>query len=167
MSSPYVGEIRMFAGNFAPVGWAFCDGATIPVSENDVLFQLIGTTFGGDGENTFALPDLRGRVPVHWGASITLGETGGAEEVTLTTSSIPAHTHTFLATNNGGNQPAPPGFLPAANNVVKLYTSLPPNTALTSRSITSAGGNQPHTNIQPYLAINFILSLYGIYPSQQ
>lgn len=157
----------MFAGNFAPVGWAFCDGATIPVSENDVLFQLIGTTFGGDGENTFALPDLRGRVPVHWGASITLGETGGAEEVTLTTSSIPAHTHTFLATNNGGNQPAPPGFLPAANNVVKLYTSLPPNTALTSRSITSAGGNQPHTNIQPYLAINFILSLYGIYPSQQ
>jgi microcystin-dependent protein len=157
----------MFAGNFAPVGWAFCDGAMIPVSENDVLFQLIGTTFGGDGQDTFALPDLRGRVPVHWGASITLGENGGTEEVTLTTSSIPAHTHTFLATNNGGNQPAPIGFLPAANNVVKLYTSLPPNTALTSNSITSAGGSQPHTNIQPYLAINFILSLYGIFPSQQ
>jgi microcystin-dependent protein len=167
MSSPYIGEIRMFAGNFSPAGWAFCDGALLPIAENDALYNLLGTTYGGDGQSTFALPDLRSRVPVHWGSSLALGETGGAETVTLTAATIPAHSHTFVVTQNAGNQPSPVGFLPAASNVVKLYTVEPPNTSLNKSAVTNTGGNQPHNNIQPYLCINFILSLYGIYPSQQ
>ncbi|HEY3897328.1 MAG TPA: tail fiber protein [Chthoniobacter sp.] len=167
MSAPYIGEIRMFAGNFAPVGWAFCNGALVPISENDALFNLLGTTYGGDGQNTFGLPDLRSRVPIHWGASFVPGANGGVESVTLGTPTIPAHTHTFIASQNAGNQNSPVGFLPAANNSVKLYTSAAPNNNMSPKSIGNNGGSQPHSNLQPYLCINFILSLYGIYPTQQ
>src|SRR5258708_17197253 len=107
MSSPFVGEIRMFAGNFAPVGWAFCDGALIPISENETLFNLIGTTYGGDGQSTFALPNLQSRVPVHVGPGFALAQTAGAEDVTLTTQQIPSHDHSLLASTNAGTQPAP------------------------------------------------------------
>src|SRR6202165_5378460 len=116
MSQPYVGEIRMFAGNFAPAGWMFCEGQLLPISEYETLFNLIGTTYGGDGQSTFALPDLRGRLPLHQGNGFTLAETGGVEEVTLTVSQIPAHNHPFLATTNLANQ------VSAANNVLGQLT---------------------------------------------
>jgi microcystin-dependent protein len=168
MSTSYIGEIRIFAGTFAPVGWSFCDGSIIPISENETLYNLIGTTYGGDGQQTFALPDLRGRVPIHQGTGYVIGSKAGTEQVTLAANQLPAHTHALAATQNAGNQPSPVGFLPAANNVVKLYSSEAPNTALAPASILpSVGGNQPHENRQPYLCVNFIISLYGLYPSQQ
>src|SRR5213075_3275588 len=118
MAQPYVGEIRMFAGNFAPAGWMFCEGQLLPISENETLFNLIGTTYGGDGQSTFALPDLRGRVPLHFGNGFTLAETGGAEEITLTVSQIPSHSHAALATNNVGANTVPTGQILAAGTVV-------------------------------------------------
>jgi microcystin-dependent protein len=166
MSQPFVGEIRLFAGNFAPAGWMFCEGQLLAISEFETLFNLIGTTYGGDGQATFQLPDLRGRLPIHQGNSFTLAETGGVEEVTLTISQIPNHNHPFLATTNAGNQPSPVGFLPAANNVVKLYTNIAPATPMAPQSILSTGGSQPHTNFQPYLCVNFIISMFGVFPSQ-
>jgi microcystin-dependent protein len=156
----------MFAGNFAPAGWMFCEGELLPISEFETLFNLIGTTYGGDGQSTFALPDLRGRVPLHQGNGFTLAETGGVEEVTLTVSQIPSHSHALLASTDGGNQPSPVGFLPAANNVVKLYANAAPTVALNSVSMLPDGGSQPHTNFQPYLCVSFIISLFGIFPSQ-
>src|SRR3954468_11148073 len=107
MAQPYVGEIRVFAGNFAPAGWMFCEGQLLPISENETLFQLIGTTYGGDGQSTFGLPDLRGRLPIHQGNGTVLAETGGAEEITLTVSQIPSHTHPMLANNTQGSTPTP------------------------------------------------------------
>jgi microcystin-dependent protein len=170
MSSCYIGEIRMFAGTFAPVGWHMCDGSLLSIAENSTLFNLIGTTYGGDGQSTFGLPDLRSRVPIHQGSApggtYVLGGLGGSEQVTLTVAQLPKHTHPFSATQNAGNQPSPVGFLPAANNVVKLYEASAPNTALAPASILPAvGGNQPHENRQPYLCLNFIISLEGVYPS--
>ena len=166
MAQPYVGEIRMFAGNFNPAGWMFCEGQLLPISENETLFQLIGTTYGGDGESTFALPDLRGRIPLHQGNGFILAETGGVEEVTLTTQQIPSHTHPFLASGALGNQGTVAGNLCANSNGALYYIdSTPPNVSMNNASISPVGGSQPHTNFQPYLCINFIISLFGIFPS--
>jgi len=166
MAQPYVGEIRMFGGNFAPAGWMFCEGQLLPISENETLFQLIGTTYGGDGQSTFALPDLRGRLPMHQGNGFILAETGGAEEVTLTVQQIPVHNHPFLGSTAPGNQASPVGFLPAASNTVSIYKAAAPANALNAQAAGATGGSQPHTNFQPYLCIDFIISLFGIFPSQ-
>lgn len=167
MAQPYVGEIRMFAGNFAPAGWMFCEGQLLPISENETLFQLIGTTYGGDGESTFALPDLRGRIPIHQGNSFILAETGGAEEITLTVNQIPAHSHPALGTTNTASATVPTGNVPARLTVAAVFpygTDNPP-TGLSPQAIGPVGGSQPHTNFQPYLCVDFIISLFGIFPS--
>ncbi|HXM34529.1 MAG TPA: tail fiber protein [Pyrinomonadaceae bacterium] len=166
MAQPYVGEIRMFGGNFAPAGWMFCEGQLLPISENETLFNLIGTTYGGDGQSTFALPDLRGRLPIHWGNGFTLAETGGVEQVTLTVNQIPAHSHAFLCSKDGGTQNTPVGFLPAASNVVSIYAAQVPAATMAPEALLPDGGSQPHTNFQPYLCVDFIISLFGIFPSQ-
>src|SRR6266513_6513570 len=168
MAQPYVGEIRMFAGNFAPAGWMFCEGQLLPISEYETLFNLIGTTYGGDGQSTFALPDLRGRIPLHFGNGFTLAETGGAEEITLTVSQIPAHSHPLLATGNFTTTTSPQGNVAGASNVVNkfIYGSDVPTSPVNPNSVTSVGGSQPHNNFQPYLCGDFIISLFGIFPSQ-
>lgn len=166
MAQPYVGEIRMFAGNFAPAGWMFCEGQLLPISENETLFNLVGTTYGGDGQSTFALPDLRGRIPLHFGNGFTLAETGGAETVTLSVQQIPAHSHPLRATTSNSNDAS------AANNLLSQataffpYLNVPPAVAMAPQSISSVGGSQPHNNFQPYLCVDFIISLFGIFPSQ-
>ncbi len=165
MSSPYIGEIRMFGGNFAPVGWAFCNGALIPISENETLFNLIGTTYGGDGQSTFALPDLQSRVPMHQGSGFVLGQNGGVESVTLASSQIPAHTHVPQA-NSGTGALASPGGNVWANSANLPYSPNAPAAAMDPAAIGSDGGSQPHDNMIPYLVINFIISLFGIFPSQ-
>lgn len=169
MAQPYVGEIRMFAGNFAPAGWMFCDGQLLPISEYETLFNLIGTTYGGDGQSTFALPDMRGRIPLHFGNGFTLAETGGVEEVTLTVSQIPSHSHPLLATINSAAGTAPsPNVLPgtAATSTITPYGTDAPQFQLHPQTIGGTGGSQPHNNFQPYLCVNFIISLFGIFPSQ-
>jgi microcystin-dependent protein len=168
MAQPYVGEIRIFAGNFAPAGWAFCEGQQLPISENETLFQLIGTTYGGDGESTFNLPDLRGRIPIHWGNGFILAETGGVEEVTLTVPQIPAHSHPIFGSAVNATTTSPTTNVAATMPEVTTFaygTDLPP-TQLNPQSISPVGGSQPHTNFQPYICINYILSLFGIFPSQ-
>jgi microcystin-dependent protein len=166
VADPYVGEIRMFGGNFAPAGWAFCNGALLPISEYETLFNLIGTTYGGDGQNTFALPNLQGRVPVHQGSNFTLGMLAGAETVTLNTNQMPLHSHAFEASTNPGAQTNPAGNALATIAAGSAYVESAATAALASGSITpSAGGNQPHTNMQPFLCVSFIISLFGIYPS--
>lgn len=165
MAQPYVGEIRMFAGNFAPAGWMFCEGQLLPISENETLFQLIGTTYGGDGESTFALPDLRGRLPLHQGNGFILAETGGVEEVTLTVGQIPAHTHRMLVHGGVGNDPNPHGGVFAESSVATMYQAGAPSTPLAPTAIDGTGGSQPHSNLQPYLCVDFIISLFGIFPS--
>lgn len=166
MAQPYVGEIRMFGGNFAPAGWMFCEGQLLPISEYETLFNLIGTTYGGDGQSTFALPDLRGRVPMHFGNSFTLAETGGVESVTLTVSQIPAHSHPMLATLNTATGSAPTGAVTGQVGATQIYREATPTSAMSPNAISSTGGSQPHENMQPYLCVNFILSLFGIFPSQ-
>ena len=169
MSNPYIGEIRMFAGNFAPAGWSFCDGQLIPISENDALFTLIGTTYGGDGQETFALPNLQSRVPMHAGtqAGITyqLAEAAGVESVTLTTQQIPIHTHAFLASNTTASSQLPGGNV-AAQGAGQIYTAASSPIQLTPQQVSPDGGSQPHENLQPYLCINFIISMFGIFPHQ-
>jgi microcystin-dependent protein len=165
MAQPYFGEIRMFAGNFAPAGWMFCEGQLLPISENETLFQLIGTTFGGDGESTFALPDLRGRIPIHQGDGFILAETGGAEEITLTVQQIPAHSHPLLASGDVGNQVNVENNLTSNSQGAIPYIEDPSTLNMNAAAISPTGGSQPHTNFQPYLCINFILSLFGIFPS--
>ncbi len=164
MAQPYVGEIRMFAGNFAPAGWMFCEGQLISIAENETLFQLIGTTYGGDGQETFALPDLRGRIPIHQGNGFILAETGGAEEITLTVAQIPAHSHPFLA-STGNASDNNPGNNVLATPTVDVYVSSAPFANMAATAISSVGGSQPHTNFQPYLCVDFIISLFGIFPS--
>jgi len=164
MAQPYVGEVRMFAGNFAPAGWMFCEGQLLPISENETLFNLIGTTYGGDGESTFALPDLRGRIPIHQGNGFILAETGGAEEITLTVAQIPAHNHSALGAAVTGDQTSANGALPANSVTITPYLNTPPDAGFHPAAIGPAGGSQPHTNFQPYLCIDFIISLFGIYP---
>lgn len=165
MAQPYVGEIRIFAGNFAPAGWMFCEGQLLPISENETLFQLIGTTYGGDGQSTFALPDLRGRLPLHQGNSFTLAETGGAEEITLTVNQLPGHAHALLASGGGGSSNTPVNNVPATTTTINLYIEDNPSTSFSPHAVSSVGGSQPHTNFQPYLCVDFIISLFGIFPS--
>jgi len=165
MAQPYVGEIRMFAGNFAPAGWMLCSGQLLPISEFETLFNLIGTTYGGDGQSTFALPDLQSRVPIHQGNGFILAETGGAEDITLTVQQIPVHSHPFLASNNLANAPDPSGQQISQSLQVKMYIEDIPNQPMNTQGNGPFGGSQPHTNIQPYLTINFIISLFGIFPS--
>ena len=165
MAQPYVGEIRMFAGNFAPAGWFFCEGQLLPISENETLFQLIGTTYGGDGESTFGLPDLRGRIPIHQGNGFILAETGGAEEITLTVNQIPAHTHPELASTTTAQQSSPANLLLGATTGTDIYSGDLPLGNMAAQAIGPVGGSQPHTNFQPYLCVNFIISLFGIFPS--
>ncbi len=165
MPEPYVGEIRMFGGNFPPSGWMFCEGQLLPISENETLFQLIGTTYGGDGQSTFALPDLRGRLPIHQGGGFILAETGGAETVTLTVQQMPAHTHPMVASTSPGTQNAPTNNVTAASPSVTLYTGDVTDTNMNAGAVSAVGGSQPHNNFQPYLCIDFIISLFGVVPS--
>jgi microcystin-dependent protein len=164
MAQPYVGEIRMFAGNFAPAGWMFCEGQLLPISENETLFNLIGTTYGGDGQSTFALPDLRGRIPFHFNNTFILAETGGVEEVTLGVPQIPAHSHPLLASGDTGNQVNVAGALTSNSQGAVPYIEDTPTANFNLADISSVGGSQPHTNFQPYLCVDFIISLFGIFP---
>lgn len=173
MAQPYIGEIRMFAGNFAPVGWMFCDGQLLAISENETLFNLIGTTYGGDGQSTFALPNLQSRVPMHMGSfaatTFQLAETGGTESVTLTTQQIPIHTHPLLCAVSGGIASSNPKDCFWATTDQFQYSTAaansPMGTAANPLTSDPVGGSQPHENLQPYLCINFIISLFGIFPS--
>lgn len=166
MSTPYVGEIRLFAGNFAPQGWAFCDGSIMSIAENTTLFQLIGTTYGGDGQNTFALPDLRGRVPVHQGNGFTIGQLGGEESVTLTANQLPAHTHAINASTAAATPAAGITGLLASVSGSNLYGPAPAFVPMAAAAVSAAGGNQAHDNMAPFQAISFIISLFGVFPSQ-
>jgi microcystin-dependent protein len=174
MGQPYVGEIRMFAGNFAPNGWMFCEGAPLPISQYDVLFQLIGTTYGGDGEETFNLPNLASRVPIHQGTgpdgtTYQMGEMAGTEQETLSVQQIPVHNHPAQATNSQGTSQNPSGAVLASPTTAQPNTILYGNDSvaqMNNTAISAAGGNQPHENTQPFLCINFIISLFGIFPSQ-
>jgi microcystin-dependent protein len=161
----------MFAGNFAPAGWSFCEGQLVPISENETLFNLIGTTYGGDGQETFALPDLQGRVPIHQGkgpdgTTYQLAEAAGTETVTLTTQQIPAHNHPLLASTSIATQQGPGGNVLAQSTLAKMYIQDVADTPLAPNSVGPTGGSQPHDNFQPYLCVNFIISLFGIFPSQ-
>jgi microcystin-dependent protein len=161
----------MFGGNFAPAGWEFCDGRLLPISENDTLFNLIGTTYGGDGQSTFGLPDLRGRVPMHAGQgtglqSYTQGETGGVESVTVTTQQTPLHSHAFLASANGATSPNPENNTIGSPPTLTMFIVDNPVTPLSNQAVTAVGGSQPHENRMPMLVVSFIISLFGVFPSQ-
>ncbi|MDZ5623245.1 phage tail protein [Nocardioides bizhenqiangii] len=169
--APYIGEIRMFGGNFEPNGWRFCNGRAMSIAENDILFQLIGDRYGGDGVTTFNLPDLRGRVPIHQGArpggsTYILGQTGGVEEVTLTINQIPIHTHPAVGAAVTGDQTSLNNALPANSVTITPYLNTAPDAAFNPAAVNPTGGSQPHENRQPFLCINFIISLFGVYPSQ-
>lgn len=169
MAQPYVGEIRMFGGNFAIAGWAFCDGSLLPISENETLFQLIGTTYGGDGQSTFGLPDLRGRVPIHFGAgpglsTYQLAENGGVESVTLIQSQLPIHTHAPVASNTGSSD-TPTGHYWANSTTGKPYSAAPPTIQMNPGTVAPTGGSQPHDNMIPFQCVTYIISLFGIFPS--
>ena len=172
MGSPYVGEIRIFGGSFNPAGWAFCNGALTPISQNDALFNLIGTTYGGDGQSTFALPDLQGRIPLHsgtdpnTGTTFVIGEKAGVETVTLTASQIPGHNHAFLASTDVGTTGTPTGAVLAQNIQVKMYSQFPATVPMSAASVGIDGGSQPHENMMPFLVITFIISLFGVFPTQ-
>jgi microcystin-dependent protein len=171
MGEPFVGEIRMFGGSFAPAGWAFCSGQLIPISENDTLFTLIGTTYGGDGQETFALPNLNGRVPMHMGTAksgttYTIGEQAGVESVTLTTQSTPIHSHTLIASTNPATSTVATDSITASTNQLKIYTEGAASKQFAPNDLSIVGGSQPHENMQPYLCITFIISLFGIFPTQ-
>ena len=167
----FVGEIRMFAGNFAPNGWLFCEGQLLPISENDTLFQLIGTTYGGDGQETFQLPNLASRIPIHQGTAASgttyqLSDFGGVETVTLTTQQIPVHNHAAVGAAVTGDQTSLNNALPANSVTITPYFPAAPDAAFSGVAIGPTGGSQPHENLQPYLCINFIISLFGVFPSQ-
>jgi microcystin-dependent protein len=170
MADPFIGEIRMFGGNFAPRGWATCDGQLLSIALNNALFALLGTTYGGDGQSTFALPDLRGRVPIHQGQGPGLtprviGEQAGSENVTLLTSQMPAHRHPTAATGAAtlGN---PGGNLAGTSSTTAFYVDTPPTLAMSPDTQASKGGSQPHPNLMPYQCVNFIIALEGIFPSR-
>jgi microcystin-dependent protein len=165
MGQPYVGEIRIFAGNFPPAGWMFCEGQLLPISEYETLFNLIGTTYGGDGQSTFALPDLRGRVPIHSGNGFTLAETGGVETATLTTAQIPGHSHQAVAFAGAGTNASPSGGVWAECSL-SPYSSTAPGLAMNAAAVGNVGASQPHNNLIPYLCVEFIISLFGVFPSQ-
>jgi microcystin-dependent protein len=165
VSNPYVGEIRMFGGNFAPAGWALCQGQLMAISENDVLFQLIGTTYGGDGQSTFALPNLQSRIPVHQGPGYVIGDAAGSETVTLTAAQMPVHSHLPQGSSSPGTSTSPSGNVWAAWSDAQ-YTQTAPAAAMSAAAMEQSGGSQPHENMPPFLAVNFIISLFGIFPSQ-
>ncbi len=164
MGQPYVGEIRMFGGNFAPNGWAFCDGQLLLISENETLFQLIGTTYGGDGESTFALPDLQSRTPRHLSGTTPLAAVEGTESVTITTQQLPVHNHGFLASGSSASDVSPQNALGAEPASKRIYRA-PAAPGAMAGLASPAGGSQPHENMQPFLCISFIISLFGIFPS--
>jgi microcystin-dependent protein len=166
MGQPFVGEIRMFGGTFAPVGWNFCDGSLLSIAENDALFQLIGTTYGGDGQSTFAVPNLNGRVPMHQGNGFVTGQNAGTETVTITAQQTPIHNHAMIATSNISNQTDVANNVVAQSSTGKLYVEDTPTGALSNLVVSAVGGNQPHDNMQPYLCVSFIISLFGIFPTQ-
>jgi len=170
MANPFVGEIRMFAGNFAPEGWAFCNGQLLAIAENPTLFNLIGTTYGGDGASTFQLPDLQGRVPIHQGPGFVIGQLGGTETVTLTTAQIPAHAHILQASTDASTAAAAPGgnlVADTSNASVQIYNnSAAPSVAMATSAVGADGGSQPHDNLAPFLCVSYIISLFGIFPSQ-
>ncbi len=173
MSDPYIGEIRMFAGNYAPQGWALCNGTLQSISGNEALFALIGTTYGGDGQTTFALPDMRGRLPLHQGTGLGLtarvmGQAFGSEAVTLLQTQMPSHTHTLVASTADATASVPTGAVPAGQPGDTLYLSTPTAApvAMRSGSLLQAGGSQPHDNTMPFLCVNFIISLFGVFPQQ-
>ena len=171
MSEPFVGEIRMFAGNFAPRGWAFCDGQLLAVSQNDALFSLLGTIYGGDGRTTFGLPDMRGRIAIHAGSGPglsprRLGAKFGTEKETLTVNELPSHTHPLQATDDASNNQQPANALPGRAQI-DAYTSDFSAQHFATTAISSVGGSRSHLNLMPFLCINFIIALYGIYPSRQ
>ncbi|MFN2510478.1 MAG: phage tail protein [Pyrinomonadaceae bacterium] len=170
MPEPMVGEIRMFGGNFAPNGWMLCQGQTLPISENETLFQLIGTTYGGDGQSTFNLPNLASRVPIHQGTgpngtTYQIGEMAGTEQETLTVQQIPVHSHPMLGSSNTSTSPTPTANMIGKSTQIDLFINAQPGDALNVNAITPAGGSQPHENVQPFLCINFIISLFGVFPS--
>ena len=164
MAEPFLSEIRLFSFNFPPKGWAFCNGQFLPINQNQALFSLLGTTYGGNGQTTFALPDLRGRCATHEGAGFTLGQAGGEIAHTLTQNELPTHLHSLQGANKDGDQPIPTGFL--LGNVNNLYRAATNLTTLLAGTVTNVGGSQAHTNMSPYLVINFCIALQGIFPSQ-
>ncbi|MCW2497673.1 tail fiber protein [Jatrophihabitans sp.] len=171
MSDPFVGEIRMFAGNFAPQGWAFCNGQLIAISQNTALFSILGTNYGGNGSSTFGLPDLRGRVPVHWQqgpglSTYNVGQAGGAESVTLTAQQLPAHSHTVAVNPRRGTLTEPEGNVLAATVGSSYAPSPTAGYAMNPSAISGGGGGQAHSILQPYLAVSFIIAMQGIYPAR-
>jgi len=169
MADAFTGEIRIFGGNFAPVGWAMCSGQLMAISQNEALFNLLGTTYGGDGQQTFALPDLRGRVPMHMGQGFVIGEVGGVETVTLTQVQLPAHNHPARGNGAGDSVSAVNAYWstdPAGNTAAYVTNATGSNGTMASDAILPTGGNQPHSNIQPVLGMNYIIELFGIFPPQ-
>lgn len=171
MSEPFVGEIRMFAGNFAPRGWALCDGQLLAVSQNDALFSLFGTIYGGDGRTTFGLPDLRGRVPLHYGSGPGLsprqiGATGGAESVSLAATELPQHNHAYRASTDLADEASPAGNVMAQSTAANPFRPGTPASPMAAEAVSSTGGGTSHTNLMPFLCVNFIVALVGVYPSR-
>jgi microcystin-dependent protein len=168
LSQPFIGEIRMFGGNFAPNGWAFCSGQLMAISQNDTLFNLIGTTYGGDGQETFALPDLQGRVPIHQGSGFVIGQLAGSESVTLTSNQLPPHVHTVNVGGSASTNSPSGARLASTATGSEIYAPTPGTLvqAAGQEIPSSGGGNQPHENMMPFLTVNFIISLFGIFPSQ-
>jgi microcystin-dependent protein len=171
MPEPYIGEIRMFAGNFAPVGWLFCEGQQLPISENDALYTLIGTMYGGDGQETFNLPNLQSRIPLHFGTGpdgvdYPQSQMAGTEQETLTIQQIPNHTHPILASTAVAQNPDPAAHVVAQSTAGFLYIEDVPDVQFAPNAVTPVGGSQPHENTQPFLCINYIISLFGVFPTQ-
>lgn len=165
MSQPYIGEIRMVGFNFAPLDWALCNGQLLPISQYEALFTLIGTTYGGDGQTTFALPNLQGRIPFHQGNSFVIGQLSGTETVTLTTQQLPTHSHTLNGNSSPGTQLNPAGGY-WAQSTLGEYSTEPPVHSMAPGAVGSTGGSQAHDNMPPFLVVNFIISLFGVFPSQ-
>ena len=171
MSDPFIGEVRMFAGNFAPLGWAFCSGQLLAISQNDALFALLGTTYGGDGVTTFALPDLRGRVPIHQGtgpglSNHVIGELGGAETVTLASNQLPTHSHSQPASTDAATPAAGPTGAPASSATTSFYGTATPAINMSPSAVGAAGSGQSHSNMAPFTALSYIIALFGIFPSR-
>ncbi|MFS0724277.1 phage tail protein [Paenibacillus sp. 1P07SE] len=167
MSDQYVGEIRMFAGNYAPQGWAICDGSIVNIYDNEALYSLIGTTYGGDGRTNFALPDLRGRVPIHIGTGYAMGQKAGTEKVTLTQNQLPQHTHVVHASKTAATSNSPENaYWGLSTGVTNYQTNVEPNTTMHASTVSAVGGNQAHDNMMPTFAVSFIIATEGNYPSQ-
>ena len=171
MSEPFVGEIRMFAGNFAPSGWAMCDGQLLAISQNDALFSLLGTIYGGDGRTTFGLPEMRGRLPIHAGSGPgltprNLGTKSGSEQETITVNQLPTHNHDFKVSSAPGDLQKPIDRYLASSPTVRMFRPSPANVTLEPSMVNNTGGSQSHTNVMPFVCVNFIIALFGIYPSR-